>query len=277
MDDIAGLDALRTGDSAARVAEVLRFSGFEGTPPTRIATATSVDSDEVEPLIEQLEADGTLLRLDRANRPIHAGALNRFVGRARRWLESYHVRKPTEPGCLTDTFVGWLARRSRKSLGRVLASWMIERNHVVARGRYVCHPDFQPALSPQDETLLDAIVAELQRARFQPPALEALSSAAGQPKERLQRLAEVAKAHGKLVGIDETVMLHADRYDELQRIVAETIREKGQASVSEIRQALDSTRKFVVPMLEHLDKINFTRRRGNDRVLTRPGGATTNG
>ena len=125
--------------------------------------------------------------------------------------------------------------------------------------------------------MLDAIVAELQRARFQPPALEALSSAAGQPKERLQRLAEVAKAHGKLVGIDETVMLHADRYDELQRIVAETIREKGQASVSEIRQALDSTRKFVVPMLEHLDKINFTRRRGNDRVLTRPGGTTTNG
>jgi selenocysteine-specific elongation factor len=40
-----------------------------------------------------------------------------------------------------------------------------------------------------------------------------------------------------------------------------------EASVSEIRQELDSTRKYVVPFMEYLDRIGFTKRDGDRRVL----------
>ena len=49
--------------------------------------------------------------------------------------------------------------------------------------------------------------------------------------------------------------------------MADLIRGGGDTSVSAIRQALGSTRKYVVPFMEYLDRIGFTRREGDGRVL----------
>ena len=53
----------------------------------------------------------------------------------------------------------------------------------------------------------------------------------------------------------------------LREVVGDIIRSGRDASVSSIRQELGSTRKYVVPFMEYLDRIGFTRRDGDRRVL----------
>ena len=45
------------------------------------------------------------------------------------------------------------------------------------------------------------------------------------------------------------------------------IREHGPATVSELRQALGSSRRVIVPLLEHLDRTFVTLRQGDKRTL----------
>ena len=40
--------------------------------------------------------------------------------------------------------------------------------------------------------------------------------------------------------------------------------------MSEIRQVLDTSRKYAVPICEHLDRIGLTKRQGDVRVLKHP-------
>jgi selenocysteine-specific elongation factor len=49
--------------------------------------------------------------------------------------------------------------------------------------------------------------------------------------------------------------------------VAEFISKNGPATVSELRQALGSSRRIMVPLLERLDRDGITRRVGDKRTL----------
>jgi selenocysteine-specific elongation factor len=49
--------------------------------------------------------------------------------------------------------------------------------------------------------------------------------------------------------------------------VAEFISKNGPATVSELRQALGSSRRIMVPLLERLDREGVTRRVGDKRCL----------
>jgi len=51
--------------------------------------------------------------------------------------------------------------------------------------------------------------------------------------------------------------------------VAEFISKNGPATVSQLRQALGSSRRVMVPLLERLDREGITRRAGDKRMLCR--------
>jgi selenocysteine-specific elongation factor len=111
------------------------------------------------------------------------------------------------------------------------------------------------------------MVKEIQDGRFQPPSPSATSGASKADRKRVERLASLAVATGELVKIDADIYLHRDAEAELRERVSKLIRDHDGATVSEIREALDSSRKFVVPMVEYLDRIGFTKRVGDERVL----------
>jgi len=63
------------------------------------------------------------------------------------------------------------------------------------------------------------------------------------------------------------VALMRNSFDRMKSQVIEFISEKGPATVSELRQALGSSRRIMVPLLERLDRDGVTRRVGDKRSL----------
>jgi selenocysteine-specific elongation factor len=63
------------------------------------------------------------------------------------------------------------------------------------------------------------------------------------------------------------VLLLRESFERMKSQVAEFISNNGPATVSELRQALGSSRRVMVPLLERLDREGFTRRMGDKRSL----------
>ena len=111
------------------------------------------------------------------------------------------------------------------------------------------------------------MLAEIKAGGFQPPALDSLSVSAQADRKRWDRLATLAVALGRLVQIDAKIYLDAEVERQLRATVADLITRHGGVTVAEVREALASSRKYVVPILEHLDRVGFTRRAGDRRLL----------
>jgi selenocysteine-specific elongation factor len=98
-----------------------------------------------------------------------------------------------------------------------------------------------------------ALVARLDAAPFAPPEVEDVT------------LARALARHGVLVDVSG-ILFTASAVDRARALVTERLATHGTISVADARDLLASSRKFVVPLLEHFDREGLTRRRGDVRI-----------
>jgi selenocysteine-specific elongation factor len=93
------------------------------------------------------------------------------------------------------------------------------------------------------------------------------------PRRELGRDLEAQRAlrflieSGEVIEISSEVVLLHENFKRMKNAVANFISKNGAATVSDLRRALESSRRIMVPFLERLDREGFTRRMGDKRTL----------
>ena len=72
---------------------------------------------------------------------------------------------------------------------------------------------------------------------------------------------------GVLVRIDASIVFENSAYGELLEGIVNRLEEQGTITVSEVRDMFGTSRKYALPLMEHLDAQRITRRVGDSRVL----------
>jgi selenocysteine-specific elongation factor len=148
-------------------------------------------------------------------------------------------------------------------LENALIADLSEQDFACAQGaikRRSHRPSLPRALAGAGEKIRAALAAR----PFDPPARkELIADAAAQ--QALRFLSET----GEVITLNEEVVLSADVLAQMKSRIAHLLR-SGPATVSELRQALGTTRRIVVPLLEHCDRAGLTSRQGDRRTLRSP-------
>jgi selenocysteine-specific elongation factor len=144
-------------------------------------------------------------------------------------------------------------------LGELCAHGFVRTNETI---RYETH---RPSLPASLHSAASRIRAALATNPFDPPSTRDLASdsAAQQALRFLRETDEVVEITADLVIARVAVEQMRDK-------IAALLRANGGATVSELRQALGSSRRVVVPLLEYFDRTGVTRRVGDKRVLASP-------
>ena len=71
----------------------------------------------------------------------------------------------------------------------------------------------------------------------------------------------------EIVEVGADLVLSREAFSAMKAKVTEFLRQNGSATVSELRQALQTSRRTIVPFLELLDRKRITRRSGDRRTL----------
>jgi selenocysteine-specific elongation factor len=74
-------------------------------------------------------------------------------------------------------------------------------------------------------------------------------------------------ASGEVIEVGSDAILLRANFERMKTTITELISKRGPASVSELRQALESSRRIMVPFLERLDRDGVTCRVGDKRIL----------
>ncbi len=261
------LEMFRSGDGPRRVEQVMIESGFDRPSPLQLSARTGLGEDIVEEMVATMSREQRWITVPGWNQPIHPSVMAGASDRAHRWLARFHDRRPDEPGCAVDAFVGWLDRKTSAGLGRSMLVLLLKSKSIVVRGRYVCAAEFAPSMSSQDQKVYDAMMSAFRDGGYQPPGLADVAKQANADVKRVRKLVKIAVSYGDLVEIDGAIFLATEHENKMRQMVSDMIEQAGGATVSEIRERLNSSRKFVVPLLEHLDRVKFTVRQGDKRVL----------
>ena len=72
---------------------------------------------------------------------------------------------------------------------------------------------------------------------------------------------------GRVVRVGDSVVFTADAYREMTGRIVEHLRGNGSITVAEARTLFNTSRKYILPLLERMDQEQITRRNGDERVL----------
>lgn len=261
------LEQLESAEPQERLLAALCFAGFTTPTTQQLATRTSLTVKEVESLQAASVRGKQLVTLPGTDAAFPPAVLGNLAGRVVRWLQRFHEENADQPGKPAEAVEGYLERLTDSALARPLVDWLVQAQYMRRLGRFICLPAFAPELSAADEKLMAQITQQLQEAAFQPPAPADLKLSPSPDKKRLQKLLSHLVALGEISKITVDLYLHADHERALGEAVAELIEAQGAVAVGQVRERLQSSRKYVVPLLEYLDRAGVTRREGDKRVL----------
>ncbi|MGE5175859.1 MAG: selenocysteine-specific translation elongation factor [Hyphomicrobiales bacterium] len=210
------------------------------------------------------EKDESLLRLKdgrRITRVAWDAARARIEEAVRRYVETHRLRDGVPKGELKSLLAHDLgAPLFDEAFGDLLAA-----GRLASRGDRIATPDMARALTPDQEKALARLEGRLAGSGFQPPDLEeALRElpASLKPAELLRYLVESER----VVKVTSSLAYTRPQWEEILGRVRRHFARERSLTMGAFKDLLQVSRKYAVPILEHLDRVGVTRREGDIRV-----------
>ena len=131
-------------------------------------------------------------------------------------------------------------------------------------------PNHKISLSEEEKAFLTKVKPLLERAGTVPPRTRELEELTGIPLNRLDKILRQTSRSGSLIKVadnryylPETIMNLAELTEQLMNKYAED----GGFSVIQFRDESGIGRNLCIEILEYFDRVGFTRRDGNTRIL----------
>jgi selenocysteine-specific elongation factor len=122
-------------------------------------------------------------------------------------------------------------------------------------------------LAPADAADLQRLVAACEAGGFRPPTRAEAVAAVGLPAARVEGLLARAIDEGRIEPVGEHLYGAATLRRALVAIRRNCLANREILDIPALRDELDTSRKFLIPLLEHVDGLGLTRLRGGVRCL----------
>jgi selenocysteine-specific elongation factor len=266
----AALEAL-----AGELGEAVRFwiadAGEGGLGVDDLAPRLGWTADATRALLAAQVAAGEAVRFDagpgHGERWLAVGALRGIEERARRILAAYFKRHPTQGGMPRAEALAALFPGAAAPLAAAHLRWLSQRGALEVRGDKVGVPGRGAELSGGESKLASGILAAYEAAGLTPPPPAEIRAALGAKAQILDGVISYLLDQGRLVRLPGDLLISAAALDtlraELTRLAPERL------TVGDFKERFGLTRKWAIPLLEHLDSVGFTRRVGNERQIVR--------
>ncbi len=141
-----------------------------------------------------------------------------------------------------------------------LGGWEVSGDRIVPQGGLVLPPELQRVVDAAEAWLRDQGLAWPGEAAL--AAVPAVAAAGHPPDAVLRFLA----ARGRAVAVTPTYHVHRDVLADLRGRLREALAGEAELSFAAFRELTGLSRKLGIPLLEYLDGVGWTRRRGDVRV-----------
>jgi selenocysteine-specific elongation factor len=170
-------------------------------------------------------------------------------------LRTYHHAHPLRIGMAREEL------RTRTGLKpTVFAMLLVSQTQIVIHTEYVRLAEHEIRFSANQEQRIQRLTSTMNEKPYTPPSFSEAVQLVGE--DVLYALIDI----GEIVQVQPEVIFTASIYQEMVETALALIDEKGSLATNEFRDRFETTRKYAIGLLEHLDALNITRRSGDGRV-----------
>jgi len=255
------LEALTSQDPAEIVRQILRKEGI--LPWEVLVLQTSLEEEQLTETVDQLVEEGF------AAVSAAAQGKGRWVSARNQWeqlknrlltqIESYHTAYPLRLG---------MPREELKSQSGIpdqvfeqLLAELISAEALHQEGPQVADPAHRVEFSAEQQKKVSALLEKFADSPYSPPTVSESQKLVG------ENLFDALVALGKLKKLSEEVVFTSRAYQKMITALQEYLEKHETITVAEARDLFQSSRRYMLALLEALDAEKITIREGDYRRL----------
>ncbi|MCE1254320.1 MAG: SelB C-terminal domain-containing protein, partial [Anaerolineae bacterium] len=261
------LNALQVALSGSPQENFLNICLSRGAAPLQdLLSSAGLDSQNGKTMINELINQGNLLVLDgdtrqNASETLVASAdwLGGIIDQFHKELSAYHRRYPIRLGMPREELQQKSALPVR--IFALLLKKFLSENVIKEAKTFLALPEFFVKFEARQQKLINNLLADFEKSPYLPPSVKDCLAQVG--PDLYRALLE----NDRLVEVSPDVVFNPAAYaDMLLYIKTETTSEGG-LTVADFRDHFNTSRKYALAFLEHLDTIGVTERQGDVRKL----------
>ncbi len=238
--------------------------GLGGLREDRVAGFCRLETGRIESLARTLEEEGRVRIL--AFSPLFLvaqEALDHLAARIASYISRFHDKHPGRRGAPLDKIEKRFA--APRSVLLLAVRSLGKAGRVVSEGDLVWLTDFRISLTDDDERVLGELERMFLDGRFSTATMDEIGSTFRLAPQKLQTLLAVLAERKSIVEGRDGFIVHAKWLEDLVKRVRGS--GKRQLSVAEFKALTGLSRKYAIPLLELLDEMGVTRRKGSFREI----------
>lgn len=223
----------------------------------------SRSASEIEKTLQPLIQSKQILAVKEGH--ITKNSFEDLISRIENYLSAYHRRNPLVPAIAKSQILSDL--NLSPALGNFLLSQMLQSGRLKQVNDGYALPAFYPEPSPEEQVLIQKIEAQLIAAGLNPPSIAELASQLNLAPEKLFTILNLLVYQGRVLLIAKTFPFHCEAVAKAKQKLLTFFQTHPTATVSELKDILNSSRKYTIPLLNYFDQVGLTIREGDLRRL----------
>jgi selenocysteine-specific elongation factor len=179
------------------------------------------------------------------------------------YLSNFHSKNPGEIGAHVDS-IGVRFKLHPRIVSLALKQ-LTRAGKVNEYGGLISQIGFQVQLSPEEEELLKDLEKMSLKGELHSTSFEELKKRFRLSTKNLNRMLDFLVERKKIVKGRDGYIIHSSWLEELIQKLKNS--GKRELSISEFKAMTGLSRKYAIPLLELLDQMGVTRRRGSGREI----------
>jgi len=252
---LQALEAMAQGSPAEVLLQALLALG--PAPVKDVIARSRLEGSAAELALKELLDSGQLVSLEEV--VIAASQWSALKESIVTALAVYHETYPLRRGMPREELKSRLKLAPR--LFNLIVPKMAAEGVLAESPKWAALPGHIVRFSPFQQVKVDKLMALFAIAPYAPPSVKECVTEVGE--DILSALLEF----GDLVAVSGEVVFRKTDYEAMVNKIRQALQLKGQVTLAEVRDLLNTSRKYVQALLEHLDAIGVTVREGDIRKL----------
>lgn len=263
------IEELAEEDLGRQVELILAHSGLHLLSTDHICKKTFNKPEIIQQILDKLESRKKIRAVQSKGKKVylHTSSFNQLTESIPEFLKTYHQKNPVKPGINIQELSGgmelnWLSPEVIHEAIKKLVN-----SEVVIKSRdSIALADFKMQISKDVEVLKSEVLDLMLNCRFSTPSPAEISEQLQITAGELHPVLKMLEKENLLMQIAPKVYIHTQNFRELCDFLNNYFESNPDMPVNALKEYIQTSRKFAIPLFEFLDGEGYTIRKGDIRI-----------
>ena len=264
---LESLKIRESGSGGDKVEQAIETFGTALPDEKKLAAKLGLDPDSLAQELQDLMNRGRVLQ-PLPGRYAAASSLDAAWNTCQTLLESYHKQNPLHAGMKSAELRQKLFKSTDQAVSDALLEELCREGKIKHIADRYALADFEVHFTKKQNAIKDRIMESYRKAGVEPPTVDEVMASL-EPKEQAdgKQVVDSLISGGELVLLSPQLCCHKDVYAAVCEKAKAHFADHETLTLAEMRDMLQTSRKFALAYLEYFDRNRITKKEGDFRKL----------